>query len=78
MRSAAKFHRVAVERAGHSTDLQHTYGVAIFLTEKLNDVFSLSRFCERNFSPRNGRILADFLVHEFFDIALLFRRERRA
>src|SRR5207248_6274667 len=46
VRAAAEFHRVTIERARRSADLQHAYGVTVFLAEKLNDVFPLLRFGE--------------------------------
>ncbi len=76
--AAAELHRITVKRARRSADLQHANRVAVFLPEKLNDVFSLFRFGEWNFSPRNRRVLRDFFVHQFFDVALLLRREWRA
>src|SRR5439155_7486029 len=75
---SAKFHRVSIKGMRCAANLQYTDNVAVFLAEKLNDVFSLFRFCERNLPPRNRRMLADFFVHQFFHIALLFWRERRA
>ena len=78
VRAAAELHRITVKRARRSADLQHANRIAVFLSEKLNDVFSLFRFGERNFSPRNRRVLGNFFVHQFFNVALLLRRERRA
>ena len=39
---------------------------------------SLFRLGERNFGPRNRRVLRNFFVHQFFHFALLLRCERRA
>ena len=54
-----------------SADLQHPHRVAVFLAEKLNDIFPLFCLGEWNFSPRNWRILGDFFIHQFFDVAHL-------
>src|SRR5207247_8776730 len=78
VRPSAKFHRVSVKGMRCAADLQYTDSVAVFLAEELDDVFSLFRFRKRNFSPRDRRILADFFVHQFLQLAFLFRRQQRA
>src|SRR4029078_12833611 len=77
MCATAKLHLINIKRARSPADLQYANLVAVFLPEKLNDVFPL--FCLRkwNFSPRNCCILGNFFVPQFFHVALLLRRERR-
>ena len=78
MRAAAQLHRVTIQRFWLAADLHNPNDVAVFLAKKLNDVFSLFRLCERNFRPRNRRILRDFFIHQFFHVVFLFWREWRA
>ena len=78
MSATAKLHRVAVQFLRLTADLNDTHVVTVLLTKKLLDLFALLGFRVRNFGPRNRRVLGDFLVHQFFHIALLLRRERRA
>src|SRR5215472_9402907 len=54
--AAAELHGITVKLARRSADLKHANCVAVFLAEKLNDIFSLFCFVERNFRPRNRRI----------------------
>ena len=76
--AAAELHGITVKRVRRSADLQHANRVAVFFTEKLNDILSLFRFVEWNFSPRNRRTVSNFFVHQLFHVVLLFRLERRA
>src|SRR4029077_17385102 len=76
--STTQFHRITVERARSTTDLQNAHGLAVFFPEELKDVGSFLRFRIRNFSPGNRRTLSDLVVHQFFYVADLLLRQWRA
>src|SRR5262249_25708268 len=77
VRAAAELHRITIQLARRSADLQDANCVAVFLAEKLNNVLPLFRIGEWNFSPRNRRAIGNLFVHQFFNVPLLLRRERR-
>src|SRR4029077_9588351 len=76
--STTQFHRITVERARSTTDLQNAHAISVFLAEELDDVFALFGVCIRNFSPGNRRIFRDLFVNQFFNIEHLLLRQWRA
>ena len=77
VRAAAKFHRITVQLAPLTADLQHADGVAVFLAEELHHVLALFHVGIRNFqSTLHRRILDDAFIDQFLDIGDLRRCER--
>jgi hypothetical protein len=74
VRTAAQFHGITIERPRRPTNLQNTHGVAVFLSEELDDVASLLRFRIRDFRPRNRRVFRDLFSSPIFQHRGLFLR----
>src|SRR4029077_6408500 len=72
--SATQLHRITIEAMRYSADLQNAHCVAVFLSEKLDNVGSLLRFRVGNLGPGDSRILLDLLIHQFFYVAHLLLR----
>ena len=76
VRSAAEFHRVAVERVRVPADLDDADDVAVFVAEELNDARVRLRLLMGNFRPGNAAVGENELVDFPLDFGNLLRRER--
>ena len=75
MGAAAEFHRVAVELKRCAADLDNADGVAVLVTEELEDAGASLDFCKGNLLPAYGGILKDTLVDEMLHRGDLLRSE---
>src|SRR4029077_10024318 len=72
VRTAAEFHRVAVQRGGLAADLPDPHTLTVLVTKELLDVGTLLRLRVRNLGDViNRRILPDLFVDQILYIALL-------
>src|SRR6185503_9786795 len=76
--AAAQFHRITVQRSRLAADLDDADGLAVFLTEELEDVLARLHVGVRDFGPTHAGVFDDALVDELLDVVHLRERERGA